>query len=130
MNYEEYHCKTVILRNKYDKKQAEKNAQRNGNTSTIQKNVQHNTQTASSLNTRKLDENNDADKHKTIDKNISRLIIQARCAKKWSQKDLANNLNKPHSEIINYENGKAIPNNKLLQLMERKLGVKLLGINK
>ena len=101
MNYDEYHQTTVILRNKYDKKQVEKNAQRNGNTSTIQKNVQHNNQTESSLNTRKLDENNDAEKHKTIDKNICRLIIQARCAKKWSQKDLANNLNKPHSEIIN-----------------------------
>ena len=35
-------------------------------------------------------------------------------ANKMTQKDLAQKLNVPTTEIVNYENGKAVPNNKFI----------------
>ena len=56
---------------------------------------------------------------------IGKQISQARCAKKVSQKQLAQQLNVLPSVIQTYENGKALKNNSMLSKIEKALGVKL-----
>jgi|LakMenEpi03Aug12_release.lakeMendotaPanAssembly.Ray.scaffolds.fasta_scaffold1101409_2 putative transcription factor len=53
-------------------------------------------------------------------------IQKARQLKKWSQKDLAFNLNMSPIVIANYESGKEIPNRQVLSIIGKKLGVKFL----
>ena len=60
-----------------------------------------------------------------ITKELKLKILQGRALKKWSQKELAKQLNVPVQTIINYENGKAMPNNQFISKIEAKLGVKL-----
>ena len=55
--------------------------------------------------------------------------MKGRNARKMKQKDLANLLALRSDIIINYENGKAVPNQRILQKMERVLGIKLTGKN-
>ena len=73
----------------------------------------------------KLDDNNDAAKHKTITKEQARLIIDSRTSKKWKQKDLANNINVSCKIINDYECCRAIPDNKIVSKLERILNIKL-----
>ncbi len=54
-------------------------------------------------------------------------IIQARNAKKLTQKQLANMMNIQQSVIASYENGKAIPDNQILQKIAKTLGVKFVN---
>ena len=56
---------------------------------------------------------------------IGKQISQFRCAKKISQKDLANKLNVLPSVVQSYENGKALKNNSMLAKIEKVLGCKL-----
>ena len=56
---------------------------------------------------------------------LKKTIQQARCAKKMTQKELATKVNVPVKTIIEYENGKAIPNNTFIAKLERTLNVKL-----
>ena len=63
-------------------------------------------------------------------KELKIAIQQARIAKKWSQKELATQLNTTIQIISQYENGKAIPNNAFISKLEKKLGVKLPRIKK
>ena len=77
----------------------------------------------------KTDEN-EIVKPKKIDYNLKKSIQQARLNKKMSQKQLANLMNIPVQTIINYENGKAIPNNLFISNLEKKLNVKLPRIKK
>lgn len=81
------------------------------------------------IDQRKLDENNDGGKHKKISFKVSNLILQSRVALKLNRKDLANKLNVKESIVVEYETGKAIPNNRLLQKMEKILKTKLCGVN-
>lgn len=83
-----------------------------------------NTQSQSDINTRKLDDTNEAQKHKTIDRELSQRIIKARCAKKLTQDALAKHLNINVSIIKEYETGKAIVNHQLLQKICRVLSIK------
>ena len=53
-------------------------------------------------------------------------IQKARQVKKWSQKDLAFNLNMSPAVIANYESGKEIPSRQVLSIIGKKLGVKFL----
>ena len=52
-------------------------------------------------------------------------IQKARMTLKMSQKDLATKMNLPVKTIQEYENGKAIPNNKFIASLERHLGCSL-----
>ena len=63
----------------------------------------------------------------TITKDVKLAIQQARCNLKMSQKQLAAALSIPTDTITKYENGKAVPNNALLNRMQRILKVKLTG---
>eukprot|EP00736_Rhodelphis_marinus_P001217 Rmarinus@m.3297 len=78
-------------------------------------------------NTRKLDEETDANRHETVSQDLKVRIMKARQAKGWSQKQLATAINEKQSVVNEYESGKAIPNNALLGKMERALGMKLRG---
>lgn len=63
-------------------------------------------------------------------KELKLAIQQARIAKKWSQKELATQMNTTIQIISQYENGKAVPNNAFISKLEKKLGVKLPRIKK
>jgi putative transcription factor len=81
--------------------------------------------TATGLSTKKLEEADDVGTIVKVDKNLSKAIMQARTAKKMSQKELATAINEKPQVVAEYESGKAIPNPQLIGKIERKLGVKL-----
>ena len=66
---------------------------------------------------------------KKVSLSVSKLIQKARLLKKMSQSDLAKTINAKPQVIIEYENGKAIPNNQILCKLEKVLGIKLRGKN-
>lgn len=57
--------------------------------------------------------------------NLKLAIMQARTAKKMSQKQLAQVLKVPVDLVNKYESGKVVPNNAFIVKIERALGVKL-----
>jgi putative transcription factor len=61
---------------------------------------------------------------------FKKALMQARMAKKWSQKDLAKAAQLPVHTIQTYENGKAIPNGQVVSKLNRVLGVQLPKIPK
>lgn len=84
-----------------------------------------NSQKDSQIKNIQLDNATEAGKHKTICKEYSQKIIQARVAKKWKQKDLANKINVNVSIINDYECGRAIVNNSILGKIEKQLNIKI-----
>ena len=56
---------------------------------------------------------------------IQKAIQQARIACKMSQKDLALKLQVQLSQVIDYENGKIVPNNLFISKLEKALNTKL-----
>lgn len=115
----------TILRKKFrstaDKKVEKKNALRTGNYDTVKK-VNYN----SNLN--KLD-NTEIEKVKTVGTKRGLLIRQARQILQGdkSQKALAKSINLDVNTLMKYENGTAIPDNKILIKLERKLNIKITG---
>lgn len=89
-----------------------------------------NTQKGTSLNTAKLDAETEELKHKTVDMSIGKIIQKGRQAKEMTQKDLATKINEKPQIVMEYEQGKAIPNQAILAKMERALGIKLRGKDK
>ena len=81
-------------------------------------------------NAQKMLEGDDIVAPPKTNKELKLAIQQARIAKKWSQKELATNMNTTAQIISQYENGKAVPNNAFLSKLEKKLGVKLPRIKK
>lgn len=75
----------------------------------------------------KLDKADEPDEIKTITLSMGQKIQQARLAKGMKQKDLSNKINVKPQVIAEYENGKAVPDNKIIGKIERALGIKLLG---
>jgi ribosome-binding protein aMBF1 (putative translation factor) len=71
----------------------------------------------------KLDENDEIKSIKYVSKDISQLIINARCAKKMSRKDLAKNMNLKEDIITNIETGKAIYNGDQIARIKKFLGI-------
>lgn len=76
---------------------------------------------------KRLDDDNETLKVKTIDLGVSLNIQRARQAKEWTQAQLAQQINERQSVVTEYENGKAMPDEKVLQRMEKALGVYLRG---
>ena len=72
----------------------------------------------------KLDENDEVTSIKYVTKEISQLIINARCAKKISRKDLAKNMNLKEDIIADIENGKAIYNGDQIAKIKKYLSIK------
>ncbi|GAX29519.1 putative transcription factor [Fistulifera solaris] len=80
---------------------------------------------ATALSVRKLEEADDVGTLAKVDKSLSKAIMQARTAKKMTQKELATAINEKPQVVAEYESGKAIPNGQIISKLERQLGVKL-----
>ena len=63
--------------------------------------------------------------HKTINRDISLKIQQARQLKKMTQKELAIKKKEKINVIQDYENGRAIPSRQILNKLQRVLGITL-----
>mmetsp|Transcript_24538 Transcript_24538/g.37327 ORF Transcript_24538/g.37327 Transcript_24538/m.37327 type:complete len:175 (-) Transcript_24538:193-717(-) len=77
------------------------------------------------MSARKLEEATDVGTIAKVDKSLSKAIMQARTAKKMTQKELATAINEKPQVVAEYESGKAIPNPQIIGKLERKLGCKL-----
>jgi len=77
------------------------------------------------MSARKLEEATDVGTIAKVDKSLSKAIMQARTAKKLTQKDLATAINEKPQVVAEYESGKAIPNPQIISKIERKLGCQL-----
>ncbi|XP_028761784.1 multiprotein-bridging factor 1b-like [Neltuma alba] len=80
-----------------------------------------------SLNTKRLDEDNENLAHGRVPTELKKAITKARMEKKLSQAQLAQMINEKPRVIQEYESGKAIPNQQILNKLERALGAKLRG---
>ena len=76
----------------------------------------------------KLDRENEVAPPPKIAPTVGKVISQARLAKEFTQKDLAQKINEKPTVIQDYESGKAIPNPQILGKLERVLKVKLRGM--
>ncbi|GKY99613.1 hypothetical protein MPSEU_000915500 [Mayamaea pseudoterrestris] len=77
------------------------------------------------MSARKIEEATEVGTLARVDKDLAKAIMQARTAKKMTQKDLATAINEKPQVVGEYESGKAIPNPAIISKLERKLGVKL-----
>ena len=73
----------------------------------------------------KIDKDSESTAHTTVSKSLSQQITQARLAKNMKQTEVANKINVPVNVIQSYENGKAIPDNNVLQKLRKLFGCKL-----
>lgn len=80
---------------------------------------------ATIMSAKKLEEATDVGKIAKVDISLSKAIMQARMAKKLTQKELATAINEKPQVVAEYESGKAIPNPQIIGKIERKLGCKL-----
>lgn len=72
-----------------------------------------------------LEEETEELKHQSVAPELKRAIMQARSAKRMTQKELAMQLGCDAKTVQEYESGRAIPNNALIAKMERAMGAKL-----
>jgi len=73
---------------------------------------------------RNLD-SDDPDAPKTLSLSAGKQIQRARSSQHMTQKQLAQKINERLTTIVNYENGKAIPNRAVLNKINRALGIKI-----
>jgi putative transcription factor len=90
-------------------------------------NAATNKQHSNDFDTRKLDKDEGDYSVKTLPADQAKRIVQLRTAKGWNQKELAQQIQETASVVSQYEQGKAIPNQKVLSKMERALGGKIRG---
>jgi len=74
-----------------------------------------------------LDDDHETLKVKTVDPVIRVNIQRGRNLKEWTQADLARLINERPTVIADYENGKAIPNEAILNRIEKALGMYVRG---
>lgn len=72
----------------------------------------------------KVDENDEVIQIKKVPREMSKLITDARIAKKLLRKDLANQLNLKEDVIADIETGKAIYNGNQIAKIKKHLGIK------
>ena len=113
----------VLRKNKIKSKQDKQEAIRKGNSEVKEKN----TGKGKSDKMRKLEEETETFKVETVNKSISKAIMEARTKLKMNQKDLATKVNVQQQIIQQYENGKAKPDIAVLRKLERVLKCKLTG---
>jgi putative transcription factor len=77
------------------------------------------------MSDKKLDDATEVGTIVKVDKNLSKAIMQARTAKKMTQKELATKINEKPQVVAEYESGKAVPNPQIISKIERMLGCKL-----
>ena len=115
-----YDTETVVLRGKGSHVKAQQ--KRDGNTETRGKRDD-----GKSAELRKLDEADDVGKITKINSKVYQAIIKGRTAKGWNRKQLAAQIAVKPQVIDEVETGKAKYDIKLIQKLERKLGIKLTG---
>jgi len=123
-NFTEQDWEPLVLRKNQVKSKLDKqNALRTGKVETKVKNSNkdHNTEM------RKLEEDMDNLKVETVNKSISKAIMEARMKLNLKQKDVANKINVQPQVVQQYENGKAKPDIAVLRKLERVLKCKLTG---
>ena len=123
-NFTEQDWEPLVLRKNQVKSKLDKqNALRTGKVETKVKNSNkdHNTEM------RKLEEDMDNLKVETVNKSISKAIMEARMKLNLKQKDVANKINVQPQVVQQYENGKAKPDIAVLKKLERVLKCKLTG---
>lgn len=69
-------------------------------------------------------------KTQTTTVSYRKMVMDARIAKKWKQKDLAQKMNVPVTEVQKWESGKGVPAPNLRGKLNRVLGCKLPKIKK
>lgn len=112
----------VVIRKKKTSKQIrEENASKK---KSIVKTHQNKQKNAPDVNALKL-EKEEIGKHEKVSVSLSKQIQKARLAKKLSQEQLAKLVNEKKSVIAEYENGKAIPDGKIMNKLSKALGVTL-----
>jgi len=116
---------TVVLKKKFNKERDMTNMKRNGQVESVKRD--DHTKNPNNMNNRKLDDSNEAQSINKVEKSISKIIMQARLAHSMSQKELAQKINQKPQVIMEYENGKAVPNPQILSKIQRIIKVKLLG---
>lgn len=112
---------TLIIRGK--NAAVQNKMRREGKTETKVKN----TQSESGHKMKKLDESTDAGRIKTVNQKVSKAIIAGRTAKKMNRKQLAAKIQETVKVVEEYETGKAKPNIKIINKLQRVLGIKLTG---
>jgi len=112
---------TTIIRGK--NAFVEKQLRREGKTETKAKNT--NSEVGHKMY--KLDQSTDVEKIQKINPKVSKAIIDGRSAKKMNRKQLASVIQENVKVVEEYETGKAVPNIKILNKLQRALGVKLTG---
>ena len=123
-NFTEQDWEPLVLRKNQVKNKLDKqNALRTGKVETKVKNSNkdHNAEM------RKLEEDMDNLKVETVNKSISKAIMEARMKLNLKQKDVANKINVQPQVVQQYENGKAKPDIAVLRKLERVLKCKLTG---
>ena len=76
------------------------------------------------VSARTIEKNEDL-KHMQVDASLSKAIMQARMAKKMTQKDLGVAINEKQQIVADYEAGRGIPNPQIISKLERALNCKL-----
>lgn len=89
-----------------------------------------NKQSEAAVYARKLEEESEDFRHAEIPHQFKVALMQARVAKKWNQKELAQKINEKPSTIQEYETGTAVPNPQIISKLNRVLGVTLPKIPK
>jgi len=129
----------VVIRKKAPKPKNSEDALRKAATGEIsiethkKYNAAKNTQNNAPVNAKKLEADLNVEEEappmtvQTVSHSMALKIQQARSAKGWNRKELAQRINQKESVIADYETGKAIPNNAIINQLERALGVKLRG---
>ncbi|VWU52879.1 multiprotein bridging factor type 1, putative [Hepatocystis sp. ex Piliocolobus tephrosceles] len=73
----------------------------------------------------KIEQETENFKINRVSPNFSKALQQARMNKKYTQSQLAKLVNEPETVIKEYENGRAIPKNNVIQKLNKVLGVNL-----
>jgi len=121
--------KPVVLRKNNTKKpqnaRSIAKAKKSGDLQTVKKFGGGGNARGGPTNAIRLDNETETFRHKEISQSFKVTLMKARVAKKWNQKELAQRMNVQASVIASYENGTAIPQQQVVNKLQRVLGVKL-----
>ena len=98
---------------------------KNANCAVIDKDKSISKKTNKEKNNQLLENATEATAIKKITQNVSQQIIQGRAAKKMKRSQLAQAICEKESVVADYENGKAVVNQQILNKIGKALGIKI-----
>lgn len=129
MNFQDWNEVTWDKRGQKQRNESKKDFERReqlaGRVNSQNKNISglnKSTITQTTNNLKKIENEEETFKHKSVSLNMSKKIAQKRCEMKLTQKDLAFKLSLPEKIIKDYENGSAIPNHIIINKIEKIIG--------